>query len=175
MAQKVTERVIVVNFSGFTFILALEFVLTLVGFAEKAFAFEDLTKSNVTKLSNLENSAISAQSPPTKDAPFVVNHIEVDLNKMEIILLESLDKMDVDGLVFNCFCKISLRMEEDKMLLNGQVQKISMALINYSDYIGRGEVDAYIMSPVDLNFNGKIQSEYIGLKVVLLNFFYVNL
>lgn len=169
MAQKSVERVIIVSISGLSLILAVDYILSLVDIATKAFLMEPNTsKESVLSVESLKRSqfqsSISANKQPiistiASSVEIKRNRmmIECSMDKLEVVMIESIENSDCDAMIFHCTQKINLKIEEDIMILGGIISKINMALTNYSSYIDSGRLDLYIMAPTDLTINGSIK------------------
>ena len=150
--------------SGFTYSFALDYMLSVIDLAAKAFTTpqDDPTlKKSIEKLSRGSIVKIQADSsgPTSNGSPEdIVNVLEINLDKIEVIMLESLEVPDADACVFNCYAKIYVRLEPaDKgILVNGTVSKITMGVSNYLTYLNCGKLKEYIMSPTDLTIDGTI-------------------
>lgn len=158
IAQKSTERVIVISMSGFSFILALDYLLAIIDVSKNAFTFpeENLSIKSSEKVLNESKNKTSNQAKQE-----VVNIIEFDLKQMEVFILESLEVPNAAALVFTCHSNINLRLEQDVIMITGQVSKVAMSLANYMQYIDSGQVEAYIMSPTELTLNGSIKGMHL--------------
>ena len=165
IAQKLAERVIIITMSGFNFVLALDYLLALIETSSKAFTFSEdnlEVKSNekiTTELKNIVSSKSVKQD--------FVNVIEFDLKQAEVFILESIEVPDAPACIFTCYSNIKLRLEQDVIMITGQISKISMFLANYSQFINLKQVEAYeILSPTELIINGSIKG--LQFKVYLL-------
>lgn len=161
IAQKIAERVIVINMSRFSFILALDYMMAVIDTSTKAFVIqEDVVGRSLERISSSEKTVQRNQKQPTKGSN-VINIIEFDLSKMEVFILESLDldRQVAEACAFTCFSKINIRVEPTEVIIKGEVSKIMMALVDYLEYINKDDVKAYIMAPIDLTINGSIKGK----------------
>ena len=150
---------LIVNMSGVSVILALDYILAVIDVATKSFTFGD------DGVVNWSSSLVEQAKPNDKSIKAhknsMVNIFEFDFNKFEVIMLESMDLTDTEAAIFTCFSKINMRMEENVILLNGQFSNITMSLSNYQRYCQSRDVGAYIMSPTDLNLTGSIKGRFL--------------
>ncbi|KAJ6225422.1 hypothetical protein RDWZM_003967 [Blomia tropicalis] len=174
IAQKIAERIIVINMSRFSFILALDYMMAVIDTSTKAFVIqEDVVGRSLERISSSEKTVQRNQKQPTKGSN-VINIIEFDLSKMEVFILESLDldRQVAEACAFTCFSKINIRVEPTEVIIKGEVSKIMMALVDYLEYINKDDVKAYIMAPIDLTINGSIKDKK---QVIDLNFSDINI
>ena len=148
--------------SGFTYSFALDYMLSVIDVSTKAFTIvEDVPvpRSITTRQSSSRTLFPVARAipPPPVAVEEITNVIEIDLNKIEVIMLESLEMPDAMACVFNCFAKVNVRLEADVILINGTVTKISMGVANYLMYFDNAKLEEYIMSPTALTLNGTIK------------------
>ena len=159
MNQKKEERFIVISMSRFSFVFALDYLLSTIDVSTKAFTFPDEAPA-VKSAEKLMNEILVAElktKSSSADDKQVTNVIEFNLDKMEVIMLESLDVPNADACVFHCFSQIKLRLQPGIIAINGEVSKITMGLTNYLNYVDSGEMEAFIMSPTDLAITGTIR------------------
>nr|XP_046914733.1 vacuolar protein sorting-associated protein 13-like [Dermatophagoides farinae] len=161
VAQKINERIVILTMSGFSLILAVDYILALLDITTKAFSMDD---SSAIKTLSTESNA--AKNQPTKPSPTTVQKkdaknskmmVECSLNKMEIFMLESIDNSNCEAGVFNCSTKVNVKIEEDVIMMSAYIAQINMALTNYLNYIHSGHLDVYIMAPTDLTIKGSIK------------------
>ncbi|OTF70180.1 vacuolar protein sorting-associated protein 13A-like protein [Euroglyphus maynei] len=164
VAQKINERIVILTMSGFSLILAVDYILALLDITTKAFSMDDQTSSAAIKTSSIENTASKNQlakpslpSVSKKDAKNSKMMVECSLNKMEIFMLESMDNSNCEAGVFTCSTKVNVKIEDDIIIMSAYIAQINMALTNYLNYIHSGNLDVYIMAPTDLTIKGSIK------------------
>ena len=170
LAQKINERIVILTMSGFSLILAVDYILALLEISTKAFSMDDIagpipTATNVIKTSSTETttaknllSLTTTATPVTKKSSDKSKMmIECSLNKMEIFMLESIDNSNCEAGVFNCSTKVNAKIEDDVIVMSAYISQINMALTNYLNYIHSGNLDVYIMAPTDLTIKGSIK------------------
>jgi len=162
VAQKGNERAIIVTILGFTYIYALDYMLSFIEFSTKAFTFPEeslpVRKSSTRLIRRLSKKALSACEMILPTAPEgVVSEIQIELEKIEVIMLESLEVPDAIACVFNCFSKMQIRVDPTTITINGQVSKIVMGVANYWMYLDSGKFNERIMSPTNVDINGLVK------------------
>jgi hypothetical protein len=97
----------------------------------------------------------------TTNASEIMNVMRFNLSQVDIILLESIEVTNTTAIILSCQTSIDLKQKQNFVQFSGQVSEISMLLTNYDRYIGKQEIDAYIMKPTDLSVNGTINGDSV--------------
>lgn len=173
--QKPPERAIIVAMSGFTYSFALDYMLSILDVTAKAFTFpEESTADSRQPTVQLvrENSTkpIVVRSPSKANSPEIVNVVQIELNKIEVIMLESLEVPDAPACVFNCHASISVRLDSG-IDISGTVSRITMGVANYLKFLKVGKLEEYIMAPTDLTITGTIKGD--NERIACFQFFYI--
>lgn len=161
--KQLSNTAIILKMSGFKYIVALDFTLTFIDVAMKAFTLpvdlaSSLTKVSLTQLkppgatAQLVNTAVGAALGSTE----AVTTLTIDMNKMEILAVESLDVLNAVACVFNCLGQVSLRIDSQQTALTVNVWKINMGVANYLAYTQNDKLEEYILLPTDLELTGTI-------------------
>lgn len=169
VVQMATERAIAVKISGMTYSFALDYMLSCIDAAMKAFIFpvepppaRKVTTNQSTPRGTPRDSIQSepfpgslASVPPAIEE--IANVVAIDMEKLEVIMLESLEVPDAVACIFNCFAKVHVKVDLQEIVINGNVSNIHMGVANYLMYLENGKLEEYIMSPTDMEINGLIK------------------
>lgn len=165
MTQNLDEKVIIVRMSEFNLILAIDYLLSLLEILTKSFVFKEF--SDVTQLEtsksmnpsllsmNVSSIGPNAVTKVQKSSSRIIT--DISFHKMEVVMLESIDIINSEALVFDCSTQIHLRIEDDAIMINGSISNITMAFTNYLNYKNSKELEAYVMAPTELIINGSIK------------------
>lgn len=159
MTQNLNEKVVIVRMSEFNLILAIDYLLSLLELITKSFVYKELETSKSVNQSLMPKNVTTIGPNAVNKVQKSSNRIIADiiLHKMEVVMLESIDIINSDALLFDCSSQTHLRIEEDAIMINGCISNITMAVVNYLNYKNFNEPVAYIMAPTDLIINGSIK------------------
>lgn len=181
MTKKKSEIVIFLNMSGFSMILALDYLLAVIFATVNSFSMaevntESAMRSSDSKLAHqhsITGPKDGHKQPQQQQQRDMIVSIEMDFTKIEVIMMESLDYTNSDACVFACSSKVSV-VVSDVVIVSGSLSDITMTLNNYIRYTESQEIGAHILAPTHLTLNGSIKgNDWICRKfnLIIHNFF----
>ena len=165
-----TDLLVDMQMRGITLIFALDYLLRVSAvFVEGISGGQKVEELPAVEAGNLMISPMDAVEAaaaaaaagktitPTKESMTIIFHFQ--MTKSDIVLIESVQSDDSPAVILNSLFELDIKQREDQLSLVGKVAQIQLAVTNLREYQRKGEVEAYVLKPCDLDFVGKLDGE----------------
>ncbi|RWS27208.1 vacuolar protein sorting-associated protein 13A-like protein, partial [Leptotrombidium deliense] len=173
-----TDAFVDINMSGFTIILALDYLLHVTnvitaGLATQSEESESINKTQVTAApTEISQNDEQEETTPTKQVGLMV--VDCKMSRTDIVLIECIDRTDSPAVILNAFVEVGLKQQEERIHFTGKIANIQLGITNFEKYMkNNDDIEAYILKPTELNvvaaINGTTQHFDVMFNEIVLH------